>query len=310
MWLLLDYGLSTVTTPADWPSLIAQLTVADRLFGACGYRLVADWLNEQVGLIDDRDFAQSFAEHVDLPGIEVNEYSHRHVRWSEGELLGGIRFYNRDAGRPFVEVIAHSFDDFAQLRECVQAEWSKFEPSFLRLRTQPGQLATTPNAKLHKSIHAGRYRDLRSPNGRVTLERFDDLEEAIALVARRYEWLQSEDPELARVLVAASPEELRGWNDAGQLYGVLTTDGTVGLLAIEPSNIGWVKGDEVSEEVIDAQYCGHGYAAAAQGLWAQQVAFDRDALLIGTIHASNIASRKTAETAGRPRILDDYVVAL
>ncbi|QQG97825.1 hypothetical protein HBE99_14030 [Mycobacteroides chelonae] len=299
-----------MNTPADWPSLISQCVIAQDLFGARGHRLVADWLNEQVDLIDNLEFAQSFADHLDLPGVEVNEYSHRHVHSSQGALLGGIRFYNRDVRRPFVEIMAHSFDDFAQLRACTGAEWSRFQPSFLRLRTQPDELATLSNTKLHKTIHVGRYRDLRPSNGGVTLEQFNDPDEAIALVASRYERLQEENPQLARVLDPASPEELREWNDAGQLYAIRTNHETVGLIAIEPSDIGWINGDEVSEEVIKVEHGGHGYAAAAQWVWGKKISIDRDTLLIGTIHAANVASRITAEAVGRPRILDDYIVAL
>jgi hypothetical protein len=85
---------------------------------------------------------------------------------------------------------------------------------------------------------------------------------------------------------------------------------TVGLLAIAPGRIGWIEGDEVNEEVVEAVYAGHSYAAVAQSAWALHVARDPQTLLLGTIDQLNIASRKTAERAGRRRMLDDIFISL
>jgi hypothetical protein len=298
-----------MTNPAGWPSLADQLTVAESLFDFDGQQRVAAWLDEQEGLVDNADFARSFADHIDLPGVGLFDYAHRYVRSSGGAALGGIRFYNRDIERPFVEIIVHSFSEIDALRDCVSVEWSVFSPLFIRLRTRPGRLADA-GARVHKSIYVGRYSQLQPSDGSVSLDRFDTPETAINIVARRYERLKSDDPALAQKLSAASPEELRGWYDADQLRAIRTNGTTVGVLAIEPSEIGWIEGDEVSEEVIDADHNGRGYAAAAQSVWADQVARDRNILLIGTIHDGNNASRKTAESVGRRHVLDDYVVAL
>jgi hypothetical protein len=287
-----------------------QFDLANRVFGADGRQRVLDWLDGQASYIDNADFTRSFASRFALPGVAVDEYSHRHIHSPRGDLLGGIRFYNRDVRRPFVEVIAHSFASLEEIRDCVRNEWSSFRPGFVRLRTAPQALSTDSNARLHKSIHVARYADLRSYDGLVTLEPFDQVEHAIALVDRRYQQLQSDDPDLAKILGPASPDELREWYDGGQLYAIRVHDETVGVLAIVPSSVGWIEGEEVSEEVIDAGNIGHGYAAAAQSAWAAQIAADRNTLLIGTIHAANVASRRTAEAVGRVRVLDDYDVTL
>jgi RimJ/RimL family protein N-acetyltransferase len=188
---------------------------------------------------------------------------------------------------------------------CVRVEWSAFSPQFMRLRTRPGHLAVA-EARAHKSIYVSRYRELQPSDGRVSLDRFDNPETAIDIVARRYEHLKSENPRLARTLSAASPEELREWYDADQLRAIRTNATIVGVLAITPSEIGWIEDDEV----IDADHNGRGYAAAAQSAWADQVTHDRNTLLISTIHDGNDASRKTAESVGRRHVLDDYIVAL
>jgi hypothetical protein len=55
---------------------------------------------------------------------------------------------------------------------------------------------------------------------------------------------------------------------------------------------------------------GRGYAAAAQTAWAKPLADSPNRLLIGTIDGLNTASRRTAERAGRPRVLDAVFVSL
>ncbi|MBT0566059.1 hypothetical protein [Williamsia sp. CHRR-6] len=100
------------------------------------------------------------------------------------------------------------------------------------------------------------------------------------------------------------------WHADGQLRAIIADDALVGLLATVPDAVDWISGDVVAEEVIDDDFSGHGYAAAAQAVWAHSLATDPATYLVGTIDHRNIASRKSAERAGRPRILDDVFVAL
>jgi hypothetical protein len=292
-----------------WPSLADHLALAEVLFGDRGHGLVDEWLAAQTAHIDDPDFARSFADHIVIPGVAAGEFNHRHIRSATGDLLGGIRFYGRDVGRPFVDVCCHGFEALDELRDCVRAEWSAFAPQYLRMHALPGRIGGS-GVVLDTTVHAGRYRDMPEPDGRVSLEPFDDVADAIAMVARRYEALAVDDPGLARNVSPADADDLRLWHDADQLRAIQADGQTVGLLAIAPGAITWIPGDEIDEEVIDARHRGHGYAAAAQRAWAKSVADDPDRYLIGTIDRLNPASRLTAERAGRPSILEAVFLAL
>lgn len=294
-----------------WSSLTDQIKLANELFGPpIGEQKVAAWLDEQISLVEDVDFAQEFASHVQLPGIEVLDYAHRHIRSAHGELLGGIRFYSRNTARPFVDVLAHDFDDIDDLTDCVAREWSAFNAPYLRLRTAPGLLADRPDVILDETIHVARYRDMAPADGRVILDKFDDPEHAIALVDARYTTLATANPTLANNLSIAAPEDLRHWHQSDQLRAIRRHDTAIGVLAIAPGAVGWITGDEINEEVISEPHTGHRYAASAQTAWAQHVAADADQLLIGTIDRHNQASRATAQRVGRPRALDDIFIAL
>jgi hypothetical protein len=278
-------------TIAGWPSLSNELALAGALFGDRGPALVASWLESELARVNDPEFARLFSDHIDLPGVHADDYLHRRIGTSSGTLLGGIRFYGRDISRPFVEIIAHSFDDLDRLCDCVSHEWSMFAPPALRLRTRPGHISGA-NVTLDGSIYLARYCDLRPPASQVWLEPFDRVEDAEAIMNARYRQLAADDPALARNVFPATAADLEVWHDSEQLRAVRTADTIVGLLAVVPGRIEWIAGDEVNEEIVAAEHNGHGYAALAQAAWAAQLAGDQHELLIGTIDRLNTSSRK------------------
>ncbi|WP_173008532.1 hypothetical protein [Mycolicibacterium sp. P1-18] len=147
-----------------------------------------------------------------------------------------------------------------------------------------------------------------APDGRVRLAPFDDVEDALTVVRRRYARLVVDSPELARNVPAADPADVREWHSADRVRAIMLQDRIVGLFAVAPGRIGWIEGDEVNEEVVDAEFAGHGYAASAQRAWAAGRTGDR--LLVGTVDGHNHASRATARRAGRPSVLDDVFLLL
>jgi hypothetical protein len=289
-----------------WPSLAPQVSLAQDLYGSAGRLLIDKWLDVQVARIDDLEFGRSFADHLDLPGIAAADYNHRLLRTSRGGLLGGIRFYGRDVERPFVEVVGHGFGELGDLCACVRAEWSAFDPRYLRLHGLPGTL-TGPNVLRDKTVHLARYRNMAPPHLPVSLEPFGALDEAVSLVTTRYDGL---DPVLRRNVAPATEDVLGDLHANGRLRAAVLGGQTVGLFAAAPGAITWLIGDEVMEEVVDARFAGRGIASAMQGEWARSVAGAQDRYLIGTIDRHNAVSRRTAERAGRPTVMESVFVEL
>lgn len=293
---------------STWPSLAVQVTLASTMYGAAGPRLVDAWLDRECSRVGNIDFAREFADHICLPGVSTLDYAHRHVRSRHGDAIGGIRFYNRNVNRPFVEIIAHSFDDRSVLAACVQSEWSMFDVRYLHLRSAPGRIRGR-NTILDQTIHVARYRDLRDSDDRVRLEDFPTANDAVELIAQRYQHLTQSEPQLAPNICAAREDDIRSWHQAHQLKAICANDGIVGALAIAPGSIGWIVGDEINEEIIAAAHRGRGYAASAQSVWGTTIG-DSNQFLCGTIDRHNHSSRRTAEKAGRPAVLEDTFVAL
>lgn len=190
-----------------------------------------------------------------------------------------------------------------------------FAPLDMRLRVLPGGIAHQA-ARTDVTIHTARPRDMAPPDGRVRLEPFKDPEDAIALVQDRYADVAAQAAGLAKNISAADPDDLRAWHDAGQLCAIIAEGSAnaesapVGLLAIAPGRVAWVEGDEVNEEVVMSTQGGRGYAASAQAAWAMTKASNRDQVIVGAIDRLNLASRRSAERAGRPAILEEVFVSL
>lgn len=293
---------------SHWPSLADQLALAAQMYGDSARKLVGQWFDHEHSRIDNLDFAREFADHISLAGVSTLDYAHRHIQSQHGELLGGIRFYKQNIKRPFVEIVAHSFTDVAELSDCVRNEWSIFDVEYLHLRAAPGRIRAE-NTIRDQTIHVARYRDLRPPDGRIRLENFVTAEDAVELVTLRYLHLARSDPLLAQNISVADDADIEMWHSTSQLKAICTDDEVVGLLAIAPGSIGWIVGDEINEEVVVAAHCGHGYAASAQSAWAAALG-DPNQFLCGTIDRHNHSSRRTAMSAGRPAVLEDTFVVL
>lgn len=300
-------------TPTEWPSLFPQTVLAKRLFGTRGMALLGRWLDQQVERIIDPSFARLFTEHIHLPGVTSGDYNHRLIKADGGWLLGGIRFYSGDTNRPFVEIVAHSFQDWNLLRDCAAQEWDAFAPRHLRTLV-PCETELPTDGYVDMTVYAARYRDMASPDGRVSLIPFADAEQAISMVAERYAELASADPALAQNISPAGAADLKRWQDENQMQAIrAVVDGrerTVGLFAAAPGTVAWIEGDEVCEEIIMAACNGRGFAASAQKAWTARSNTDPDRLLVGTIDGLNFASRRTAARAGREAVLDYVFVSL
>ncbi|KIT18105.1 hypothetical protein [Jannaschia aquimarina] len=320
--------------PSAWPSFAHQLALAERLYGSLGRRRVEDWLGTQVGRIGSAEFARLFSDHIDLPGVAPFDYAHRHVRVGGRSLIGGIRFYGHDIERPFVEVIAHDFagseggatrlgpESLAKLADAVASEWSAFGPLHMRLRVPP-DAPVPPNAHIDTHVFVARYSDMAPPDGRVRLTAFADPDEAMAMVRERFTVMERDEPALRRNVSPIEPDYLTELHGEGRVHAIVSAalgrasgeaeenlGAPVGLLAVAPGGVDWIDGDEVMEEVVTVEHAGHGYAASAQAAFATLPGNDPTALLVGTIDVLNVASRRTAERAGRANVMDYLFVDL
>lgn len=296
------------------PSLLPQWKLAEALYGESGAKRVTNWIEQQIERVSDAGFARLFSDHIKLDGIASPQYNHRLVQSGSGFLLGGIRFFGGDVGRPFAEIIAHSFDNLGSLLTVIGGEWSAFAPEHARITVGAGSLPS-PNTTLDVSIHAARYSRMRTVDDHVLLQPFERVEDAVAMVSERYHELSRENPDLAKNISPATAEELRDCAGAGHLFGVTLTENEsadpVGLIATRDGAVDWIEGHEVVEEIVVSEQSGLGIALSAQkALAALRREHEAEQILVGTIDRLNHASRITAERAGRAEVLRKVFIPL
>jgi GNAT superfamily N-acetyltransferase len=135
--------------------------------------------------------------------------------------------------------------------------------------------------------------------------------DAAAMVAGVYAAVIAGDPAFAGELYAASESDLAQCQDEGTLHWIVADGARAGVIASQPGDVEMLPGHVIVEEAVLPAFRGRGLAAAAQrrlaGILAGQAA---DAVITGTIFAGNMASRRTAERAGRPALLNYWFALL
>jgi hypothetical protein len=173
----------------------------------------------------------------------------------------------------------------------------------------PG-LRPLPGTVLDDTVFAAPCGRLTDPDRHVVLAAFGYAEEAVELVSARYAALAEQDPQLARNVRAADPDDVRRWHRDETLHAITVGDTPVGALAVTPGEVLWIDGYEIQEEVILTTHRGRHLAASAQAAWGRLPGVDPQRLLVGTIDRLNTASRRTAARAGRAAVLESVFVPL
>lgn len=271
---------------------------------------VRAWAEMQLDRVSSVEFAATFARNCPVSGRAPQAYNQRIVELDSGErLLVGIRFKGGDVGWPFVDLVASSApfplvreEGMARVRESFQA----FAPKALRVVGKE-TTCSAPGERLDQAFHAA---DLEAVRASGPHEAKDDLrleflgradvDRCLALVESAYKQFAVADPDLAAQVPAADREQLTEYATVGFLTLIRHEGREVGVLSLAPGQEWLFDGLCVVEEVLLREHTGRGLAARAQRLLASELLDrGRSDLLRGTVAADNVASRKSAEHAGR-----------
>lgn len=277
---------------------------------------ISSWLKMQISCCSDSSYSAIFSDHIDLPGIKSEDYLQRIIPVGDGLLLGGIRFYNRNLERPFVDLMAWSgMPDWDLWMAVIRREWAIFKPLHVRLlRGDPHDGMMLPEGCVDQSIHSGQINTLAQFPSLPSLQLIDceNFQEAADYVAECHQAFASLNPSLALEVRPADAEDLAECLETGTLHFVILNNERIGLFATAWRAIEFIQGYVVVEEIIHPAFQGRGLAKYVQREAAALLnkAGEGEKTMIGTIHAHNIASRKTAIGAGRPEILQYEFISL
>ncbi|GGJ22712.1 GNAT family N-acetyltransferase [Deinococcus roseus] len=262
---------------------------------------VTEALEEEFQRLDDQDFAQGYFEHCQIAGTTPQDY----LNHLDGETLTGIRFWNRDLDRPFVDAVLvpelpNQPAGYLQLARGIAAHHAIFQPRHVRFFVPSHlDLGPLPEGFLwEKRYLALPFREARShPRPQrfedVTLHVPENLDfhEDYLQMYRDIAVLRPEHPEYATPETREDFEEMR---QAGTLFQVFHQDQWIGVMAGSPAAEQGLSGYVVMEMLIRPEFQGKGLGEAAQRHLLERLPAQPDDVLFGTIDARNTSAIRAA----------------
>ena len=262
----------------------------------------------------DLTYAAAFAEVAPPIGQPVTAYLDRWVPLGDAHVMVGPRYLGRDPNLPFVMVSASDRPLVAADRDPLRAvgreHLGAFSPGFVMLTTAD-PVGAWPETKPEMRQVVGLLGDLRgreAPPELATRPRHDT--DFYDHYQGLFDTDVAADPAHARRTRVEDRDDLQELADQGYLYDVLVEGEWAGLLAAEPDARHGVRGATVVELILDHAYRGRGYGRHLSTLLARAVPLPDDQCLLGTIHADNVTSYRSALAAGRVDVGGEIVIPL
>ncbi len=252
----------------------------------------------------DMDYARAFAGRAPQSGQPPQAYLDRWLAISEDtHVLAGPRYLGRDPNLPFVAISASDRpltpNDRAAIVAAAGRSFDAFRPGFVILWTAD-HIDAWPDSGSELRQVVGSISDLRArstPPGVSTRSRTDtNFYGAYRAIHQAH---VEADPSHARHTRCEDEEDLRALAGMGLLHDVLVDGDWAGIVAAEPDSRRGVRGATVVELLLRPEHRGRGLGKHLSTLLAKAIPIADDEFLIGTIHADNVPSYRSALAAGR-----------
>jgi len=269
------------------------------------------WLNTAA---QDLQYAATYAAGAPQSGQPEEAYLDRWVAVdADTHVLIGPRYLGRDPDLPFVGVSASSRplrpSDRENLVDAAVSSFAAFRPGFVMVTTAD-PIDAWPGTQPECRQLVGCLGDLRratdvpveltvSPRADIDFyERYQQIHDAHV----------GRSPEHARHSRVESPEDLGALAEQGLLFDVLVAGTWAGIVAAEPDARRGIRGATVVELLLDDPYRGSGYGRHLSALLATVLPMPDDQFLMGTIHAHNLPSYRSAVGAGRVDVGGEFII--
>jgi L-amino acid N-acyltransferase YncA len=310
---------------ADLPSIDVLVDAADAGLHAWVHEHVSEpvrraALAEELGFWLDtaaRDlaWAASYAEVAPQSGEPPTSYLDRWLPLATGgHVLVGPRYLGRDPDLPFLGVSASDrplvATDAPALVEISRRDFAPFRHRFV-LVTTADPIGAWPGTRPEHRQVVGLLGDLRrrpTPPGLVAVPRADTA------IYDRYRKIHDDEvarnPVHARHTRAETRDDLQELAGRGLLFDVQVDGEWAGIVAAQPDARRGVRGATVVELILDDPFRGRGYGKHLSTLLARAVPLPDEQCLLGTIHADNTPSYRSALSAGRVDVGGEIIVSL
>jgi hypothetical protein len=261
----------------------------------------------------DPEYAASFAELAPQSGEPPASYLDRWLPLGTGgHVLVGPRYLGRDPDLPFLGVSGSDRPltpaDAEPLTTLAREHFAPFAQKFVLLSTSD-PIDAWPGTRPEQRQVVGLLGDLRRrslPAGLRAVPRSDTA--YYDRYRRIFDDDVARDPAHARHTRAETREDLQALADRGLVFDVEVDGAWAGVVAAEPDVRRGVRGATVIEVTLEHPYRGRGLGRHLSTLLAVAVPLPDDQCLMGTIHADNVTSLRSALAAGRVDVGGEIVI--
>lgn len=291
------------------PMTLARFSLAQQ------HPITADWADDQVrlaGLAADHEDDLMLATDLEVATIRRDRFAPGRPievmlnRWLPATpdlmVMLSMRYEGGDPSLPFVDASvlsrAATADDLEPLAAAARECFGDLNPLYLRVWSAEAHdhFPGTAGDKRFLAAPLRLLRDADVPEGlrlqaATDLDHYAEAEAAYAAVDARF-------PNHPRQAAIASRDRLEKLIEPGLLFDVIADDAWIGYAAVYADGALGLAGYTVSELILTEAGRGRGHGRSLSTLLARTLSGD-DEVLIGTIHADNVGSRRGALAAGR-----------
>lgn len=286
------------------------------------YEKVNSCFEEEYMLLDkyltDEEFAKRFHKNIFVEGTTHIDYLAKYLEFNDIQFVTSIRFFNRNAEKPFVYVEYYScetkyfFENWLEIRKIILKEYDVFKLNRIRLslRTEDKIHFEKFNPDLDQGMYSAPIADIIKkefyPNGNLRIEKIGQMtDEDYKIYVEEYNKFKLANPDLTSIIT----EPLETINQHCQKdYGfkLYVNDEWAGFALYASSPEFYLYGYLVWDKIIFEKFRGQNLSAYLQNQGFKDYVSDKSGFIYGTIEANNQGSIKTAKSTGRECIFGSY----
>ena len=259
----------------------------------------------------DEKSAKRVHDYCGIEGAKVEDYLYRQLRTPLGEAVTSIRFVGGDLTKPAVFLIHKDFElesrkRVKELGAFLYEEYELFRPKRFRWfssNEEVNLLERVEGIEGDLGYYTGFVSDLKEMPKPAN---FDQIKLVLATSLDWYERYENSyqdmyraNPFFVEMASVESRETLQGMIDENLLFEVWVGDTWAGIIGVCETHRKYLKGYEVYEEYLLAEFRGKKLAPAVQRHLIERLPSTANEMLYGTIHHQNLPSIKTAKRCGR-----------
>lgn len=264
------------------------------------------YLGEQLAWCEDDEFSSHFPYKE--TGLKKSFFRQKVITCDGNEYLTGPRYLDGNIKKPFIELVASSAPLTKRAAQLIYSVWQPMQANAIRLLRQCG---SDMSGCVDQYIYAG------NKTGLEAFQEYDDsgvfLQQAtpsiinwcVQAVQSSYDDTYLKIPNMKNYIRPCDKEEIHESVKESQVFIIYHGTSPAGFIICKCERSGFISGYWITEEAILPEFKGSRLASIAQRiLYSALPEKHTPVSLWGTIVNGNTPSIRSAERAGRKRVME------